>query len=137
MIVHEIKNKFLRDFYNLIYFFLKTNSYFEELPKFIMQYLVIAWDIHAYFLEDLRSRAIIKVNRKKLAEYYNYFNLIFRTSVILSSVLKKCSNAKNFHLMVRKIKWIAHAFKQTECNGLNRFQRGKYLVACVLNQRAT
>ena len=40
----------------------------------------------AYFLEALKSWPIIEVKTKKLSEDYNYFSLIFSTSVILSSV---------------------------------------------------
>ena len=38
----------------------------------------------AHFLKGLMSRALIEAKRKKLAEDYNRFSSIFKTSVILS-----------------------------------------------------
>ena len=38
------------------------------------------------------------VKRKKLADDYNRFRSIIRTSVILSSVLENWSNAESFHM---------------------------------------
>ena len=60
MIVHEINQKFkifnVR-FFNKIYY-KNQNPIFGELPKYIMQYLVMAWDkkrfLH-YFKTSLRS----------------------------------------------------------------------------------
>ena len=58
---------------------------FDELPRYIMQYLVTAWDKNklAHFLKGLRSWAIILVKRKKMSEDYIRFSSIFRTSVII------------------------------------------------------
>ena len=51
-----------------------------------MQYLVKTWDKTklAHFLKGLMSWALIEAKRKKLAENYNRFSLIFWTSVIIS-----------------------------------------------------
>ena len=61
-------------------------SKFDELQKYIMHYLVA--NKLAHFQKGLRSKAIIQVKEKKLAENNNSFSSIFMTSVILSSVLK-------------------------------------------------
>ena len=42
----------------------------------------------AHFLKGLRSWTEIQVKRKKLAEVYNRFSSIFRTSVIILYFLK-------------------------------------------------
>ena len=42
----------------------------------------------AHFLKGLRSWAIISVKRKKMAEDYNRYGSIFRTSVIILYFLK-------------------------------------------------
>ena len=82
------KNTFLRfstsDFFNIL-FILKTNFNFQRIAKIYNMQILSQLGITnkpAYFLKCLRSWAKILV--KKLS-------LIFRTSVILSSVMLKTS----------------------------------------------
>ena len=65
-----------------------------ELPKYIMKYLVTAWENTSICTFSRRLEAIIKINREKLAEDYNYFSVILRTYFILSFVQEICQKLK-------------------------------------------
>ena len=71
MIYSKYKNSFFDEFHNISCSILSKPGITNKF---------------AHFLKGLRSWAIIKVNRKKLAKDYNTFSSKFRTSVILSSV---------------------------------------------------